>query len=138
MSFVPSAAVYEAPDYSGPISARFGAANVVSMDDDMSAYELPEGYQIPMMYTDDQIAELDGARPTYTGGTLSDNIRSLGGFRRRRTYRKRRPTRKYTTRRRVYRKKPTKKRKPIRKNTRRVRRRTVTCRPVRRRSCSCH
>ena len=134
MSSIPTASVYDVPrDFS------YGTAhNVVPMDDNMSAYELPEGHQIPMMYTDDQMAQLSGPGPTFTGGTLSDNIRSLGGFSRRRTYRRRRPVRKYTTRRRVYRKKPTKKRKSVRKNTRRVRRRTVISRRPRRISCSCH
>ena len=132
--------IFESPEYTGPISSRMSSVNVIPMDDEMDPYELQEGIQIPMMYTDEQMAALGGDSQgvQFVGGTLSDNIRSTGGFiprRRRRYTRSRRPARTFKrTRRSTYKKRPTKKRKPYRKNVRRVRRRTVRRAPSRARS----
>lgn len=145
MNVIPQEDVYESPDYSGPVG--YGRALNVSEWDDSAEMPIAQGFEIPMSYTDDQLAALRGIPNFQSDTNLSDNIRaayldgeddvgpllsesirgaiqSAPSYARRRRYRSR-PTsysRKYRVKRRTY----TRKRKYVSKKSRKLKRRVVS------------
>lgn len=145
MNVIPQEDIYESPEYSGPLG--YGRALNVTEWDDSVDMPIAEGFEIPMSFTDEQLASLRGMPNFYSDTNLSDNIRSaymqgeddIGpvlsenirgamqsapSYVRRRRYRRRfaSPSRKYRPKRRTY----TRKRKFSQKYSRKVKRRVVT------------
>lgn len=145
MNIIPQEDVYESNRYAGPFA--YGRALNVNEWDDSAEMPVAQGFEIPLVYTDEQLAELRGMPNIFSDTNLTDNIRaslmdgeddvgpllsenmraaieSAPNYTRRRRYRRRytQSSRKYRSRKRSY----VKKRKYKQKSTRKFKRRIVT------------